>query len=375
MLDLLFQRRGHVVAQVVEAELRVGAVRHVGGVRRALVLVGLHVLEHPDGDAERVVDRLHPHRVAAGQIVVDGDDVDAAAGERVEHDGQRRGQGLALAGPHLGDRAVVEHHAADQLHVEVPHAHRALARLAHEREAFVRQVVEAFAAGGALAQLVGGLSQLGVGVVLELGLESINPSNPLFVDLELLRFAHAKRAVQNGHRASVAVGPGRFYAAEETPGGPRFAHPSDEGLVLDRARAGVRCLGRRGACLAPLAPLVAVALDLDVELVSAKIDRVQDVRRGIPSPQRHPLQVQRRLGHLVVGDGRIALLKHLHLEFGELRHLPVDLAKALGDVLPQVLGNWQVPALDLDAHRPTSLLGRMDVRERISLVLDRTFVD
>ena len=206
VLDLLVERRGHVVAQVVEAELGVRPVGHVGGVGGALVLVGLHVLEHADAHAERVVDRLHPHRVAAGQVVVDGHDVDAAAAERVEHDGQRRGQRLALAGPHLGDRAVVQHHAADQLHVEVAHAHRALARLAHEREAFVQQVLEALAAGGALAQLVGGLSQLGVGVVLQLGLESIDPSNPLFVDLELLRFAHAKRAVQNGHRASVAVG-------------------------------------------------------------------------------------------------------------------------------------------------------------------------
>ena len=32
--------------------------------------------------------------------------------------------------------------------------------------------------------------------------------------------------------------------------------------------------------------------------------------------------------------------------------------EALGDVLPQVVGDGQVAALDLDAHRPTSLLGK-----------------
>ena len=87
VLDLLVQRRGHVVAQVVESVLGVRAVRDVGRVGRPLLLVGLHVLQHADGEAERLVDRAHPVGVAAGQVVVDGDHVDALAGERVEHHG------------------------------------------------------------------------------------------------------------------------------------------------------------------------------------------------------------------------------------------------------------------------------------------------
>ena len=47
-LDLLLDRGRHVVAQVVEAELGVRAVRDVGGVGDVLVLVGLHVLQHAD---------------------------------------------------------------------------------------------------------------------------------------------------------------------------------------------------------------------------------------------------------------------------------------------------------------------------------------
>ena len=50
-LDLLAELRGHVVAQVVEAELGVGAVDDVAGVRLLLLLVGLLVLQDPDGDA------------------------------------------------------------------------------------------------------------------------------------------------------------------------------------------------------------------------------------------------------------------------------------------------------------------------------------
>ena len=206
VLELLLQALGHVVAQIVEAELGVGAVGDVGGVGGALLLEGLHVLQHPDGDAEHVVDRLHPHRVAAGQVVVDGDDVHAAAGQRVEHHRERRGQRLALAGLHLGDAAVVQHHAADQLDVEVAHAHRALARLAHQREALVEQIVERLAVARALAQLVGGLPQLLVGVELQLRLEAVDPGDPLLVALELLGLAHAKRAVQERHEARVARG-------------------------------------------------------------------------------------------------------------------------------------------------------------------------
>ena len=124
----------HVVAEIVEAELVVGAVGDVGRVGRLALLVVEIVLDDADGHAEEAVDLAHPLRVAAGQVVVDGDDVDALAFERIEVGGQRRDQRLALAGLHLGDLAFVEHRAADQLHVEVPHVQDAAAGLADDRE-------------------------------------------------------------------------------------------------------------------------------------------------------------------------------------------------------------------------------------------------
>ena len=241
VLDLLLQRRRHVVAQVVEAELRVRPVGDIGGVGRALVLVGLHVLEHADVDSERVVDRLHPHRVAAGEVVVDRDDVHAPASKGVERDGERRGQGLPLARLHLGDRAVVEHHAADELDVEVAHPHRALAGLAHEREALVEKLLELLAVASPLAQRVGGLPKLGVGVVLHLGLKGVDPTNPLLVGLELLRFAHAKRAVQERHRVRVAAGLPRSWPI------PRKIRTTRPARCLRRSGAGQRS-ATRGAC-------------------------------------------------------------------------------------------------------------------------------
>ncbi len=57
--------------------------------------------------------------VAAGEVVVDGHHMHALAGERIEIDRERCDQCLAFAGLHLGDHAFVQHHAANQLNVEM----------------------------------------------------------------------------------------------------------------------------------------------------------------------------------------------------------------------------------------------------------------
>ena len=168
-LDPLVELQDHVVAEVVEPELVVGAVRHVGGIRlgaldRAQVdqpfvagrIAGLEhvrgvVGDHPDADAEEVIDRAHPLRVASGEVVVDGDDVDAAAAQRVEDGGQRGDQGLAFAGPHLRDLALVEDRATDQLDVEMAHPERPLHRLAGHREDLGQGLVEGMLETGVLA--------------------------------------------------------------------------------------------------------------------------------------------------------------------------------------------------------------------------------
>ena len=92
-------------------------VEEVGVVDEGEVLAG----DDPDAHAQEVVDGGVPSRVTAGQVVVDGDQVTALAHQRVQVEGEGRHQGLALAGLHLGDLAVVEHDTADQLDVEMAH--------------------------------------------------------------------------------------------------------------------------------------------------------------------------------------------------------------------------------------------------------------
>ena len=105
-------------------------------------MLALRVDDDADAQAEEIVELPHPLGVALGEVVVHGDDVDAFALERVEVAGQRRHERLAFARAHLGDRALVEDHAADELHVVVAHLERALARLTADGERLVQDVVE-----------------------------------------------------------------------------------------------------------------------------------------------------------------------------------------------------------------------------------------
>ena len=151
-LDAALGGPGHVVAQVVEAELVVGAVGDVAGVFLAPDLV-VHVGEdHADREAEVAVDLAHPLGIALGEVVVDGDDVHAVARKGVEVRGADRGEGFALAGLHLDYLAVVEDEAAEDLHVEGTLAQDSPARgLAHEGEGLGEELVEGLA--GLVARL------------------------------------------------------------------------------------------------------------------------------------------------------------------------------------------------------------------------------
>ena len=81
-------RGSHVVAQVVETELVVGTKGDVSLISTATRLaVGLVLVDAVDAESMEHVERSHPLGVTLGQIVVDGDDVDAVACQGVQEDG------------------------------------------------------------------------------------------------------------------------------------------------------------------------------------------------------------------------------------------------------------------------------------------------
>ncbi len=183
-LDHHLGRELHVVAQIVEAELVVRPVGDIG----AVGLLARHFVQAghdaADREAEELIDLAHPGGIAPGQVVVDRDDVDAVAGQRIQIDGQSRDQGLAFAGLHLGDLALMQHHAAHQLDVEMALAEGALGGLAHGRERLDQQVVEGLAGGQPLAKAIGARPEVGIRQPLQLRLESVDGVDRLLQGLD-----------------------------------------------------------------------------------------------------------------------------------------------------------------------------------------------
>ena len=173
-LHQVFLVGDHVVAQVIKAEFIVGAVSNVRAIG-GLALRGLHVVhDEPDAQAQEAVHLAHPLALELCQIVVDGDDVHAPARQRVQYGRKGCGQGLALAGLHLGDAALVQHDRAHQLHVEgalAQHAHR---RLAGERVGLRQKIVQRCAVLGPGAQRAQLLAQLRVRALLHGRLQRVD---------------------------------------------------------------------------------------------------------------------------------------------------------------------------------------------------------
>ena len=97
----------------------------------------------PTDRYERMIELGHPRGIAFSQVIVDGDEMGALPFQRIEIEREGGHQGFSFPGLHFGDSALVQNHAADQLHVEMPHIEPAGHLPAH-REGFGQNVVERF---------------------------------------------------------------------------------------------------------------------------------------------------------------------------------------------------------------------------------------
>ena len=153
----------HIVTQIVEAHLVVGTVGDVGVVGLLPLLGGQAVDDQADFQAQEAVDLAHPLGVTLGQVVVDGDDVDAAARQSVQIGGEGGHQRLALTGLHLGDAALVEYDAAHQLDPVGTQAQHAVRGLPDGGEGLRQDIVQRLAVLEALLELGRLCLELGVG--------------------------------------------------------------------------------------------------------------------------------------------------------------------------------------------------------------------
>ena len=138
--------------------------------------------------------RAHPFHVAAGEVVVHRDHVNALAFQRVQIGGQGGHQRFSFAGDHFGDAAAVQHDAAHQLHVVVAQAEHPPAGLAADGKGLDQQVVEGFARGQPLAELDRLLLQLGVGHGLVLRFQGVDGVDGRLELLEVAGVGGAEKA-------------------------------------------------------------------------------------------------------------------------------------------------------------------------------------
>ena len=165
---------GHVVTQIVEAELVVGAVGDVGVVSGLLLAAGHTVDDQTHAQAQETVDLAHPLAVSLGQVVVDGDHVDTLTGQGVQVGGQSGDQGFAFAGAHLGNAALVQDNTAHQLYAVVAHTKHAPGSFAAGGKGLGENIVQGSAVGQAGLQLGGLGLELSVGQSLVLFFQCLN---------------------------------------------------------------------------------------------------------------------------------------------------------------------------------------------------------
>ena len=133
----------HVVTQVVKAKLVVGAVSNIRQVSLAAVL-RLYVMDNQaDRQAKKAVNLAHPFAVALGQVIVDGNNMHAFAGQGIQVNGHGGHQGLAFTGLHLGNAGTMKHNAADDLHRVGLQAQHTPVRFAADGERFGQDIVKA----------------------------------------------------------------------------------------------------------------------------------------------------------------------------------------------------------------------------------------
>ena len=116
--------RHTVVTQIVKAEFTIGAISDITGILCAAFGGRHRILNAPNRQSQVGKQMPHELRIAPGQIIIDRYQMCRSARKCIQIERERRHQRLTLTGLHFGDFTLMQHDAADQLHIKRQHIPR-----------------------------------------------------------------------------------------------------------------------------------------------------------------------------------------------------------------------------------------------------------
>ncbi len=173
-LNFIAKRKGEIVAQIIKTQFIVGRVGNVGVVGSTFFVLRLSGFRYTDCQPKEFVDRPHPVGITLREVFVNRDNMYTIATQCVEIRRQRGNQRLALAGTHFSDVALVQHHAANELHVERSQTQCAPGRFTGNREGLRQDVVKGLSCLQAPTKIICFLCQLLVTQSLYLLLKAVH---------------------------------------------------------------------------------------------------------------------------------------------------------------------------------------------------------
>ena len=107
------------------------------------------------GKSERSVNAAHVLAVAAGKVIVNGNNMYAFAGKGIQISRQGCNKGFAFACTHFGNFAAVQNNAAYKLYIKMAHAGNTARSFAHNGKCFRQDIIKRFSFGKAQFKLAG----------------------------------------------------------------------------------------------------------------------------------------------------------------------------------------------------------------------------
>ena len=160
-LHAFCQRHGQVIAQIIKTKFAVGSVNDICFIgfsavhqcKLVQIFTGIGFvqvdqecflaifcavchLQHTHTQSERIIDGSHPAGITAGQVIIDGHQMNTAPGEGIQIHRQGGDQSFAFTGAHFSNLAVMQGHAADHLDIVMAQSDGALAGFTYRCKGF-----------------------------------------------------------------------------------------------------------------------------------------------------------------------------------------------------------------------------------------------